>query len=85
MKLVTINMPAKINSAIAIFPERIFIKYKPIIAMATSILITLSAEPMFFFILFIFLIVKLMPQKWFIKNYFTATFVTQTKDFITLS
>jgi hypothetical protein len=52
---VSIKTPASIKRIIATVPEMMFAKYKPAIAMATSILTTLSMVPMFFFICLIFL------------------------------
>ena len=49
-KLVMINITARIKRMMAIVPEIRLVKYKPIITMAASILITLSTVPMFGFI-----------------------------------
>lgn len=46
--------PASSKKIIATVPEIKFAKYKPTIMAATSILTTLSTEPMFFFIVIVF-------------------------------
>jgi hypothetical protein len=53
IKLVSIKIPARTNSTIAKVPEMMFAKYKPAIKIATSILTTLSAVPIFGFIVLI--------------------------------
>jgi len=50
MKLVRIKTPARIKNIIATVPEITFVKYKPAITIATSILTTLSVVPIFGFI-----------------------------------
>lgn len=44
------KIPASTKRMIAVVPEIWFSKYKPVIKIATSILTTLSAVPIFFFI-----------------------------------
>ena len=51
-KLVKINMPATISITIANVPEIMCVKYNTAITTASSILITLSMVPTFFFIYF---------------------------------
>ncbi len=48
------KIPARIKRRIATVPEIKFAKYNPAITIATSILTTLSTEPMFFFIVIVF-------------------------------
>jgi hypothetical protein len=48
--------PARIKRTMAKVPEMMFVKYKPAIMTATSILTTLSAEPMFGFIVLYFML-----------------------------
>jgi len=51
IKLVKIKIPANTNKTIAKVPEIRFAKYNPPIRMAISILATLSAVPIFDFII----------------------------------
>ena len=44
------KIPARTNRIMAKVPEMMFAKYKPAITIATSILTTLSAVPIFGFI-----------------------------------
>jgi hypothetical protein len=55
---VSIKIPATSKRIMPVVPEMWFEKYKPVIMIATSILITLSTEPMLFFIAFLFLVVE---------------------------
>jgi hypothetical protein len=58
-KLVTIKIPAKINSIIASIPEITCVKYSTITKAAITNLIVMSMIPIFFFIRFKFLVKKL--------------------------
>jgi hypothetical protein len=59
IKLVRIKIPARIKRIIATVPEITLVKYSIIIAIATSILVTLSAIPIFGVIYLIFKIYNL--------------------------
>lgn len=73
MKLVIIKITAKIINTIANVPEIIFVKYNPAITSAISILIALSAVPIFGFITLCF---KILTQIWTIQTQKTVTKVT---------
>jgi hypothetical protein len=66
---------------IATVPEIMFEKYKPAITIATSILITLSAVPILFFIVLLFSEGIFTLQKSTNESSCTATNVTQGKIF----
>jgi hypothetical protein len=55
IKLVRMTIPARTNKTIANVPEIIFVKYKLTIKIAKSILTTLSAVPIFGFIVLFFM------------------------------
>jgi hypothetical protein len=59
---VRIKTPARIKRIIATAPEMRLAKYKPAITIATNVLTTLSAIPMFFFIVD-FLVYELSHRK----------------------
>jgi hypothetical protein len=52
IKLVRIKAPARIKRIMATVPDRMFVKYRIIIAIAIRILSALSSVPMLFFIIF---------------------------------
>lgn len=53
--LVSMNIPEKMSNIMAQVPDKIPAKYNTAMVTAISILITLSAIPMFFFIIFVVL------------------------------
>jgi hypothetical protein len=55
IKLVRVKTPARTKRIMAKVPEIMFAKYKPAITIATSILTTLSAVPIFGFIVLFFM------------------------------
>lgn len=58
IKLVAIKIAANNKRMMAVIPEIWFVKYRTAIAIATSTLITLSAEPIFFVISICFLVME---------------------------
>jgi hypothetical protein len=58
MKDVRASTKAKMPNTMANVPEIVFVKYKTTIKIAINIRILLSVNPMFFFIIFIFLMIS---------------------------
>ena len=78
MKLVNKNIAANIISTMPKVPVMMCVKYKTVIIAAATSLITLSVDPMFFFIVNCF-IVELIKQNYYEQKPWLVMYVTEGK------